>query len=73
MVLRLYSCCLEIDKPQNINEFDLMKMVKTNINLFAEGEVVYTDGGVLAEFAWVLVVLPFIAALIILLQERAFH
>ena len=39
-------------------------MVKTNINLFAEGEVVYTDGGVLAEFAWVLV-LPFIAALII--------
>jgi NADH:ubiquinone oxidoreductase subunit 5 (subunit L)/multisubunit Na+/H+ antiporter MnhA subunit len=40
-------------------------MVKTNINLFAEGEVVYTDGGVLAEFAWVLVVLPFIAALII--------
>ena len=40
-------------------------MVKTNINLFAEGEVAYTDGGVLAEFAWVLVVLPFIAALII--------
>lgn len=40
-------------------------MVKTNINLFAEGKVVYTDGGVLAEFAWVLVVLPFIAALII--------
>ena len=40
-------------------------MVKTNINLFAEGEVVYTDGGVLAEFAWVLVVLPFIAALVI--------
>ena len=40
-------------------------MVKTNINLFAEGEVVYTDGGVIAEFAWVLVVLPFVAALII--------
>src|SRR6056300_381100 len=40
-------------------------MVKTSINLFAEGEIVYTDGGILAEFAWVLVVLPFIAALII--------
>ena len=40
-------------------------MVKTNINLFAVGEVVYTDGGVLAEFAWILVVLPFISALII--------
>ena len=40
-------------------------MVKTNINLFAEGEVVYTNGGVLAEFAWVLVVLPFIASLVI--------
>ena len=40
-------------------------MVKTSINLFAEGEVVYTDGGILAEFAWVLVVLPFVAALMI--------
>ena len=46
-------------------------MVKTNINLFAEGEVVYTDGGVLAEFAWVLVVLPFIAALIIPFADDA--
>ena len=40
-------------------------MVNRITNLFAEGKVVYTDGGVLAEFAWVLVVLPFVAALII--------
>ena len=37
-------------------------MVNRITNLFAEGKVVYTDGGVLAEFAWVLVVLPFVAA-----------
>ncbi len=33
------------------------------INLLAEGKGTYTDGGVFAEFAWIIVVLPFIAAL----------
>ena len=33
------------------------------INLLAEGKATYTDGGVFAEFAWIIVVLPFIAAL----------
>ena len=40
-------------------------MVNFIPNIFAEGELVYTDGGLLAEYAWLLVVLPFIAALVI--------
>ena len=40
-------------------------MVNFSLILFAESEVVYTDGGVLAEFSWLLVVLPFFAALLI--------
>ncbi len=40
-------------------------MVIFNINFFAEGKPEYTDGGLLAEFTWLLVVLPFIAALLI--------
>ena len=40
-------------------------MVNFKPNIFAEGEMVYTDGGLLAEYAWLLVVLPFIAALVI--------
>ena len=35
-------------------------MVNQNfINLLAEGKPEYTDGGVLAEFTWLIVVLPF--------------
>ena len=40
-------------------------MVKFDANLLAETELVYTDGGILAEFSWSLVVLPFVAALLI--------
>ena len=40
-------------------------MVNFNLILFAESEAVYTDGGILAEFSWLLVVLPFFAALLI--------
>ena len=35
------------------------------INLLAEGKPEYTDGGVLAEFTWLIVVLPFLAAILI--------
>ena len=35
------------------------------VNLFAEGQPEYTDGGVIAEFAWLIVILPFISALLI--------
>ena len=40
-------------------------MVKFDANFLAETELVYTDGGILAEYAWSLVVLPFVAALLI--------
>jgi hypothetical protein len=40
-------------------------MVNFSLILFAESEAVYTDGGILAEFSWLLVVLPFFAALLI--------
>jgi NADH:ubiquinone oxidoreductase subunit 5 (chain L)/Multisubunit Na+/H+ antiporter, MnhA subunit len=40
-------------------------VVNHSINLLAEGKTSYTDGGVFAEFAWFIVVLPFIAALLI--------
>ena len=40
-------------------------MVEIFQTIFAEGELVYTDGGFLAEHAWLLVVLPFVAALVI--------
>ena len=40
-------------------------MVNFKPTVFAEGEIVYTDGGILAEYAWLLVVLPFVAALVI--------
>ena len=41
-------------------------MVNQNfINLLAEGKPEYTDGGVLAEFTWLIVVLPFLAAILI--------
>ena len=40
-------------------------MVNFKPIVFAEGELVYTDGGILAEYAWLLVVLPFVAALVI--------
>ena len=40
-------------------------MVNFSVNLLAEAKIVYTDGGVLAEFAWTIVVLPFLAALLI--------
>ena len=41
-------------------------MVNQNfINLLAEGKPEYTDGGVLAEFTWLIVVLPFLAAIFI--------
>ena len=35
------------------------------MNLLAESKLSYGDGGVFAEYAWILVVLPFISALII--------
>ena len=41
-------------------------MVNKNfINFLAEGQPEYTDGGVLAEFTWLIVVLPFLAAILI--------
>ena len=40
-------------------------MVNFKPTVFAEGELVYTDGGFLAEYTWLLVVLPFVAALVI--------
>ena len=41
-------------------------MVNQNfINFLAEGQPEYTDGGVLAEFTWLIVVLPFLAAILI--------
>ena len=40
-------------------------VVNHSINLLAEGKISYTDGGIFAEFAWVIVVLPFLAALLI--------
>ena len=40
-------------------------MVKFDANFLAETELVYTDGGILAEYAWSLVVLPFVAAFLI--------
>ena len=39
-------------------------VVNHTINLLAEGKTSYTDGGIFAEFAWIIVVLPFIAALV---------
>ena len=46
----------------------LVSVAKENgydANFLAETELVYTDGGILAEFSWSLVVLPFVAALLI--------
>src|SRR6056300_1204800 len=41
-------------------------MVNTNlISLLAEGKPIFTYGGIAAEYTWLIVVLPFIAALII--------
>ena len=40
-------------------------MVNFTSTIFAEGELIYTDGGLLAQYAWLLVLLPFVAALII--------
>ena len=40
-------------------------MVIDKVNLLAESKITYGDGGVLAEYAWILVVLPFISALLI--------
>ncbi len=40
-------------------------MVNFTSTIFAEGELIYTDGGLLAKYAWLLVLLPFVAALII--------
>ncbi len=40
-------------------------MVNFTTTIFAEGELIYTDGGLLAQYAWLLVLLPFVAALII--------
>ena len=41
-------------------------MVNQNfVNFLAEGKPEYTDGGVIAEFTWLIVVLPFLAALFI--------
>ena len=35
------------------------------VNFLAEGKPEYTDGGLIAEFTWLIVVLPFLAALFI--------
>ena len=35
------------------------------ISFFAEGKPTYTDGGAVAEYTWIIVVLPFVAALLI--------
>ncbi len=40
-------------------------VVNYSINLLAEAKSSYTDGGIFAEFAWIIVVLPFLAALLI--------
>ena len=40
-------------------------MVNFTSTILAEGELIYTDGGLLAQYAWLLVLLPFVAALII--------
>ena len=41
-------------------------MVNSNLITFlAEGKLTYTDGGAFAEYTWLIVVLPFIAALLI--------
>jgi len=41
-------------------------MVSANlISFFAEGKPTYTDGGAVAEYTWIIVVLPFVAALLI--------
>ena len=41
-------------------------MVNSNlISFLAEGKLTYTDGGAFAEYTWLIVVLPFIAALLI--------
>ena len=41
-------------------------MVSSNLTFFlAEGKPTYTDGGVAAEYTWIIVVLPFLAALLI--------
>ena len=41
-------------------------MVNQNfVNFLAEGKPEYTDGGLIAEFTWLIVVLPFLAALFI--------
>ena len=45
-------------------------MVNFKPTVFAVGELVYTDGGILAEYAWLLVVLPFVAALVITLPVK---
>ena len=41
-------------------------MVTSNLTSFlAEGKATYTDGGAVAEYTWIIVVLPFLAALLI--------
>ena len=40
-------------------------VVSYTLDFLAEGKTSYTDGGIFAEFAWLIVVLPFIAALLI--------
>ena len=41
-------------------------MVNINsISFLAEGKATYTDGGAVAEYTWLIVVLPFLAALLI--------
>ena len=40
-------------------------MVNFTSTIFAEGELIYTDGGLLAQYAWLIVLMPFVAALII--------
>ena len=40
-------------------------VVNYTLDFLAEGKTSYTDGGIFAEFAWLIVVLPFIAALLI--------
>ena len=41
-------------------------MVNSNlISFLAEGKATYTDGGTVAEYTWLIVVLPFLAALLI--------
>ena len=40
-------------------------MVNFTTTIFAEGELIYTDGGLLAQYAWLIVLMPFVAALII--------